>query len=173
MRLFTLAAVLCLLDVTAADAQAPDPARAAQALAAIWRPIAARDIPSDSAVEQACAGAIEEIATVEASLPETLDATSLARVRTPLGLVIVPLAPQAGALASAFFFPPPNLPWFTSGLGAIQVRDEGQGQLIVLDAAGAAHNLQVGRIGARPVLRVTPQGGEVHNFVACAPTPLP
>ncbi len=169
MRRFLLSMTLGLLAASAASAQTPDLARAAHALAANWRPIAPRHLGSPPAVENACVGAVEEIAVLEASLPEVIDAAGLARVRAPTGLLVVPAEPAG----SAFFFAPPGLPWLTSGLGVISVRDEAQGQLSLRDAAGASVNLQVGRVGGRPVLRVTPPEGAVLTFIGCAPTSRP
>jgi hypothetical protein len=169
MRRFLLSLAFGLFAAAGAGAQTPDLARAAEALAANWRPIAPRDLGSTAAVENACAGAVEEIAAVEASLPEFLDTAGLARVRAQAGLLVVPADPPG----SAFFFAPPSLPWLSSGLGVISVRDEAQGRLSLRDAAGASINLQLGRVGARAVLRVTPPEGGVLIFVGCAPTLRP
>ena len=169
MRRYLLSLAIALLAAAPASAQPPDLARAVQALAANWRPIAPADLGSASAVENSCAGAVEEIATVEASLPEVLDAVGLALVRAQAGLLVVPADPPG----SAFFFAPPSLPWLTSGLGLISVRDEAQGQLSLRDAAGVSVNLQVGRVGGRAVLRVSTPEGALLTFVGCAPTLRP
>lgn len=150
----------------AAYAQTPDLARATQALAANWRPIAASDLGSAAALQSACAGAVEEIAAVDAMLPTQIDATGLARVRALRGLVVVP----SGEPGSAFFFAPRELVWFSSGLGSITVLDEAQGRLALRDASGAAIRLQLGRVGGRSVLRVQPPQGAIITMLGCAPT---
>ncbi len=165
MRTALLAAFAWAL-AGAASAQTPDLARATQALAANWRPIGAQDLGSDEALQRACAGAVEEIAAVEAMLPAQIDAAGLARVRALRGLVVVASDQPGGA----FFFAPQALGWFTSGLGSITVLDEAQGRLTLHDAGGAAIGLQVGRVIGRPVLRLQPPRGALLTLVGCAPT---
>lgn len=159
----------CLAPPAFAQGQAPppDPERAIRALAAVWRPIAAAELASPGAAEAACAGAIEEIAALEAMLPAELTPENLARVRALHGLVVIPAGDEPG---TAFFFPPPGLPWFASGLGVIVVRDEAQGRLDLRDASGANIGLQLGHAGGRPVLRAWPAEGTISVFVGCAPT---
>ena len=83
--LLALAVLLLPLPAAAQSATAPDVARAARALSAMWRPMTGA-----TSVEQACSGAIEEIEAVEAALPPVVTQSSLARVRALRGLLIVP-----------------------------------------------------------------------------------
>lgn len=165
-RTILLAALTWALAATGASPQTPDLARATEALAANWRPIGAQDLSSNEALRSACAGAVEEIAAVEAMLPAQIDAAGLARVRALRGLVVV----ASGEPGGAFFFAPQALAWLTSGMGAITVLDEAQGRLSLRDAAGAVIGLQIGRVGGRPVLRVQPPQGVLLTLVGCAPT---
>lgn len=149
----------------AAETPAPGVARAVEALGANWRPIAPTQLNSASAVEAACRGAAQEIAAVEAATPPVITADSLSRVRAISGFVIVP-SEQGDA---AFFFPNRDMAWFASGLGVVSVISEAQGQLAVRDAEGHVIAMQIGRVGQRPVLRVTPPTGVLLTFVGCAP----
>ncbi len=103
---------------------------------------------------------------MEAMLPTQIDAAGLARVRSLRGLVVV----ASGEADSAFFFPPRELSWLTSGMGTITVLNESEGRLALRDAGGAAISLQIGRVGGRPVLRVQPPHGALLTMVGCAPT---
>lgn len=165
-RTILFAALAWALAASSVSSQAPDLARAVQALAANWRPIEAQELGSNEALRSACAGAVEEIAAVESMLPAQIDAAGLARVRALRGLVVV----ASGEAGSAFFFAPRELAWFTSGLGSIAVLDEAQGRLALRDAGGAAIGLQLGRVGGRPVLRVQPPQGAILTMIGCAPT---
>jgi hypothetical protein len=157
-----LIVLLCLLPLpAAAQTQTPDIARATRALSAMWRPITGA-----ASVEQACAGALQEIEAIEAALPPIVTQASLARVRTLHGLLIVPTEdPQV-----AYFFPDASMPWFTSGMGAIAVINEAEGFIGVRDAGGLDIALQLGRGDERPLLRIRNPEGQVLNFVGCAPT---
>lgn len=162
--LLALACFLCAPAAAAQDVASPELTRAARALAAIWRPAPA-DL-TGAAVETACAGAVEEMAAVEAALPPVLTAESLARVRGLRGLLVVPLEDAPG---QAYFFPPPDLSWFASGLGAYSVLDEAEGFLAIRDAAGRDIAVQLGRAGRQAVLRVRQPEGPLLSFVGCAP----
>jgi hypothetical protein len=157
-----LFALTCLLSLpAAAQTQAPDVGRATRALSAMWRPIAGA-----TTVEQACAGALEEIEAVESALPPVVTQASLARVRTLRGLLIVPTDdPEV-----AYFFPDMSMGWFTAGMGAVAVINEAEGFLGVRDAGGRDIALQLGRGGERPLLRIRDPEGQVLNFVGCAST---
>jgi hypothetical protein len=117
-------------------------------------------------VEQACAGAIEEIEAVEAALPPVLTQQSLAGVHALRGLLVVPTDdPQV-----AYFFPDRSMSWFASGMGAIAVINETEGFIGVRDAAGRDIAVQLGRGGQHALLRIRNPQGQVLNFVGCAPT---
>lgn len=164
-----LAFTISLLCAGSAAAQAPSPelVRASRALSAIWRPIASADVGSQAAVETACAGALEEMAAVEAALPPVITPESLRPVRALRGLLVLPVEDDP---ATAYFFPSSAMASFASGLGAIAVLSEAEGLIGVRDAAGQDIALQLGRVGRRPVLRVRPPGADVQTFVGCAPT---
>jgi len=157
-----LAVLVCLLPLPAA-AQTPGPeiTRAARALSAMWRPI-----EGAATVEQACAGALEEIEAVEAALPPVVTQQSLARVRALRGLLIVPTEDHQ----VAYFFPDASMSWFTSGMGAIAVINEAEGFIGVRDAGGRDIAFQLGRGGEHALLRIRNPGGQILNFVGCAPT---
>jgi hypothetical protein len=106
------------------------------------------------------------MAAVEAALPPVLTAESLARVRSLRGLLIVPTGDAPG---EAFFFPPPDLAWFASGMGRISVISEAEGFIAVRDAGGRDIALQLGRAGRTAMLRLRPPEGEPVAFVGCAP----
>jgi hypothetical protein len=157
-------ALACLIVPPAAAQTAPDVARASRALAANWRPVPGP--LTEASMRDACAGAVEEIAAVEAALPPVLTPQSMARVRALHGLLIIPTGDDP---AWAFFIPPQELSWFTSGMGAIAVLDEAQGLIGVRDAGGRDIALQLGRAGQRAVLRIRPPQGAPITFVGCAP----
>lgn len=159
-------ALLSLLTAASALAQTPEPGRAAQALGANWRPIDPAGLGSPEALQSACAGAIEEIAAVEAMLPATLDAPSLARVRSRHGLVIV-ASDRADAV---YLFAPAAMRWLGSGLATLAVLDEAQGRLALRDAGGTSFSVQIGRVGGRAVLRAQPPDGGSITLAGCAPT---
>lgn len=154
----------CLLAAPAAAQDNAQVARAAHALAANWRPVAGA--LTEASIRTACTGALEEIAAVDAAMPPVLNAQSLARVRSLHGLLIIPAGEDP---AVAYFIPPADLTWFTSGLGAIAVLDEAQGLIGVRDAGGHDIALQLGRAGQRAVLRIRPPQGTLLTFVGCAP----
>lgn len=163
MRTLLFALALCFAAPAAAQT-APDIGRAARALAANWRPVSG--VLSEAAIREACTGAVEEIAAVEAALPPELTPQSTARVRAPRGLLIIPTGDDP---AWAFFIPPQELTWFTSGMGAIAVLDEGQGLIGVRDAGGRDIAFQLGRAGQHPILRIRPPVGASLTFAGCAP----
>lgn len=157
-----LALLICALPLpAAAQPAAPETARAARALAAMWRPLDGAET-----LEAACAGAAEEMEAIEAALPPVLTPESLVRVRALRGLLVVP----GDDPRLAYFFPDTRMPWFTSGLGAIGVVSEEEGFLGVRDAGGRDIAVQLGRADRRAVLRIRGPDGQVLNFVACAPT---
>lgn len=160
-----LIALACLVVATPAAAQgSSDVGRASQALSAIWRPLDGS--LTEASIRDACAGAVEEIAAVEAAMPPVLTPASMARLRALHGLLIIPTGDDP---AWAFFIPPAELPWFTSGLGAIAVLDEAQGLIGVRDAGGRDIAFQLGRAGQHAVLRIRPPEGELLTYVGCAP----
>jgi hypothetical protein len=163
--LFALACLACAWPAVAQTPSAtPELARASRALAANWRPFLGEATPE--AVESACSGAVEEIAAVEAALPPVLSPESLARVRGLRGLLIVPTGDTP---AEAYFFPPPGLSWFASGLGGISVVSEAEGFIVVRDAAGRDIAFQLGRAGRQALLRIRDPEGAILSFVGCAP----
>jgi hypothetical protein len=167
MRLLfvVLMGLACVPAAAAQDAAgSPELARATRALAAIWRPVSGG--LTGPAIDAACAGALEEMAAVEAALPPVLTPESLSRVRALRGLLIVP---AEGAAGQAYFFPPRDLLWLSSGLGAISVVNETEGYLALRDAAGRDFAVQLGRAGRTAVLRIRPPEGEILSFVGCAP----
>jgi hypothetical protein len=154
-------ALLALPLPAAAQTAAPDVGRATRALSAMWRPMAGAQ-----SVEQACAGALEEMDAVESALPPVLTQQSLSRVRALRGLLIIPTDdPEV-----AYFFPDASMPWFNSGMGAIAVLDEAEGFIGVRDAGGRDIALQLGQGGHHALLRVRDPEGHIVNFVGCAPT---
>ena len=160
--LFALAVALA---APAAAQQNGDVATASQRLAAIWRPV--NGALTEASMRDACAGAVEELAAVEASMPPVLTPESMARVRSLHGLLIIPSSDDP---AWMFFIPPRDLDWFTSGMGAIAPIDDPQSGLIgVRDAGGRDIALQLGRAGQRGVLRVRAPEGSLLTFVGCAP----
>jgi len=166
MRTLILAlfAVACLIAAPAAAQDNAQVARASHALAANWRPITGA--LTEASIRTACAGAVEEIAAVDAAMPPVLNADSMRRVRSLHGLLIIPAGDDP---AVAYFIAPAELAWVTSGLGAIAVLDEAQGLIGVRDAGGRNVALQLGRAGQRAVLRIRPPEGELLTFVGCAP----
>jgi hypothetical protein len=161
--LIALAAVLFAAPA-AAQTDNAQIARASHALSAIWRPVTGP--LTEGSIRAACEGAVEEIAAVEAALPNVLTPQSTARVRAPRGLLIIP---SGGDPSLAFFIAPAELSWFTSGLGAIAVLDEAQGLIGVREAGGRDIGFQLGRAGQRAVLRIRPPEGALLTFVGCAP----
>jgi len=165
MRQLVLA-LACLFATPAAAQDAAQVQRASEALSAIWRPVTGP--VSNASIQTACSGAVEEMAAIEAGLPPVLNPESLARVRGLRGLLIVPTGDDP---AWAYFFPPPDLTWFQSGIGAIAVLDETQGLIGLRDAAGHDIAVQIGRAGDRAILRIRPPaGGALLTFVGCAPS---
>jgi hypothetical protein len=155
---------LCLLLAPApALAQEEALAEATTALSANWRPVTAL---TNAAFQSACTGADEEIAAVDAGLPETLSAETLASVRSQQGVLI---APADGEPGEVFLFAPPSMQWLTSGLARVSVIDASEGFLAIEDAAGTSIALQRGSAGNRPILRIRGPGNEVVNLVGCAP----
>ena len=161
---FLLIALACLIAAPAAAQTPADVARASGALSAVWRPVTGN--LTEASIRDACAGAVEEIAAVEAAMPRTLTPESMARVRALHGLLVIPSGDDP---AWAFFIPPRELDWFTSGMGAIAVLDEAQGLIGVRDAGGRDIALQLGRAGQRAVLRIRPPEGALLTYVGCAP----
>ena len=164
MRLVLFALACLVAAPAAAQTNNAQIARASHALAANWRPVTGA--LTEASVRTACAGAVEEIASVDAALPRVLNADTMARVRAPHGLLIIPTGDDP---TYAFFIPPAAMSWFTSGLGAIAVLNEAQGRMSVRDAGGRTIALQLGRAGGHAVLLVSPPQGTLMTFVGCAP----
>ncbi len=104
----------------------------------------------------------------QAALPPVLTHASLSRVRALRGFLIVPADDAPGG---AYFFPSLDLPWFTSGLGAVAVLSESEGFLGVRDASGQDFPLQLGRANGRPILRIQGPDQQIRDFIGCAPVP--
>lgn len=165
-----LAFAAAMLAASAAAAQtSPELQRASQAVAAIWRPFDPAAV-SPETFDAQCQGWSEEMAAVEAAIPEELTSVALAQVRASRGLIIVPAADDPAAV---FVFPAADMTWFASGLGRISVLEEAQGYVGLQDALGQSYTLQLGRQARRPVMRLRQPGGEVISFVGCAPTLTP
>jgi len=163
LLLFAFVALTALPVAAQTPASSPELVRASEALSAIWRPLTTT---GEGAVETACQGAVQEMAAVEAALPPVLTPESLARVRALRGFLVVP----SDTAGEAYFFPGSNLPWITSGLGAITVISETEGFIGLQDAAGLRIPLQLGRRGEIAILRIRAPDGAILNFVGCAPT---
>ena len=161
-------AFACLLALPAAAQTNAQARRAVDAMSAMWRPVAAQEMTSPPALQTACAGALEEMAAIEAAMPPVISAESLSNVRALRGLLIVP--GQAQGPPTAFFFPSAELPWFASGLGAVTVLSDADALIGVRDAAGGDISLQLGQAGGRPILRVRSPDGPILAFVGCAST---
>ncbi|MEZ5995916.1 MAG: hypothetical protein R3C25_09175 [Hyphomonadaceae bacterium] len=159
---------LALLFTLPAAAQTPAPTpeilRAEIALGALWRPVEA-PLTAQS-IRQACTGAEEEIAALDAAVPLELDVESAARVRGLRGLHIIPLG---GAPGAAYFFPPLGMDWFTSGLGSFSVISESDGFIGVRDANGREIALQLGRAGAHAMMRLRAPDGQILSLASCQP----
>jgi hypothetical protein len=164
---FAIACLFALPFAPGAAAQtAPEVVRANRALSAIWRPLSGP--ATVASLQAACAGAVEEMEAVEASLPPVLTAASLSRVRALHGLLIVPTGDDP---ASAYFFPSAMTPWFASGVGAISVINETEGFLAVRDAQGHDIAVQLGNAGGRPMMRLrAPGSNAIVTYVGCAAT---
>jgi hypothetical protein len=168
MKLTSIALALGLLSSSQAIGQTASEAdRATAALAANWRAIALGEMGSPTAISAACEGAIDEIAELDARLPETLTPLALAQVHPPRGLIFVRAATPDGVFA----FVPANIHNFTSGLAQVTASNQVDGRIVLRDAAGAAVALQIGRVASRPVLRMPQPQGEELTLVGCAPTP--
>ena len=167
MRALVLAILVCFAAPSAlaqTQAATAELTRAANALGAIWRPIA-RPFTGEG-VRAACAGAAEEMSALDAAMPNELTAESAARVRGLRGFHIIPLARTPGA---AYYFPPLGMNWFSSGLGSFSVISEADGFIGLRDATGLDVAVQVGRAGAHPILMLRPPSGEPVAFVGCQP----
>lgn len=164
--LFLLACLMAAPALAQTPATTPEVSRASAALAAIWRPVLGPTTPA--ALTTACRGAREEMEAVESALPAVLTPDSLARVRSFRSLIIVPTAENP---AVAFFFPSPDLTWFTSGLGSIAVLNETEGFIAVRDAQDHDIAFQLGHAGEHAMLRVrTPGTTTFQTFVGCTAT---
>lgn len=160
-----LAFALACLFATSAGAQTnAEIERAASALSAIWRPV--EGAVTATTINAACAGAVEEIAAIEAALPPVLTPDSLQRVRGLRGMLIVPAGDVAGWL---YVFPPSSLNWITPGMGRVTVVSEADGFLAIQDGAGQSVSVQLGRAGQWPMMRIRQTEGATLNYVGCAP----
>lgn len=152
----------------AAAQTSDDAARAARLLAASWRPFALTNAGDpQAAFLAACEGAIEEMAALDAALPDDLDPQALAEVRASRGLVIVPAGDNP---ALAYLFAGADLPGIASGMAGVRVIDAALGRVDLIDAAGAAIPIQLGAAGQRPMLRVLTPDQPPQSFVRCAST---
>ena len=167
VRFPTLALTLSLLAAPAA-AQTPDDdiGRASRLLAANWRPVSStpgRD--PQAAFAAACENAVEEMASLDAQIPEDLNAAALAALRPARGLIFVPAADNP---AAGFVFASVALPHIASGLAVLRVADAASGRVDLTDAAGATIELQLGVVGGKPVMRVPGAAGAPALYVGCA-----
>lgn len=167
MRLSVIALSL-LLMVAPALAQTSDDelARASGLLAANWRPVApAPGGDAEAIFAAACEGAVEEMAALDAQIPEDLNAAALAALRPPRGLVFVPAADNP---AAGFVFANDALPHIASGLALLRLVDAARGRVDLIDAVGATIELQLGVAGGKPVMRVPDAAGAPSLYVGCA-----
>lgn len=163
-----LIAALCLALALPAAAQtpaaSPELSRATNAIGAMWRPV--EGAVTAGSIRAACTGAEQEMRALDAAMPEELTVASAARVRGLRGLHVIPIAGTPGA---AYFFPPLNMTWFTSGLGGFSVLSEAEGFIAVRDASGQELAFQVGRAGSYPMLRIRRPSGEIVTLAGCQP----
>jgi hypothetical protein len=161
---FLAFALVCLFATSAGAQTNAEVERAATALSAIWRPVEGAVTPTT--INAACAGAVEEIAAIEAALPAVLTPESLQRVRGLRGMLIVPAGDVTGWL---YVFPPLGVNWITPGMGRVTVVSEADGFLALQDGAGQSISLQLGRAGQWPMMRIRQPEGATLNYVGCAP----
>lgn len=138
--------------------------RASHMLAANWRPIVA-GANAEAALANSCEGALEEMAALDAALPEELNADGLNTIRAQRGLIIVPTTENPAAV---YVFPNPNLASITSGLAAVRVVDAAAGRISLIDAAGATTQFQLGVSGGQPMMRILLEGADPVTYVGCA-----
>lgn len=163
-----LAALACAAPAKAEDtANAAEIARASQTLAAIWRPITAT---SQAALAAACAGATDDLAALDAAMPQELNNRTLAAVHVAHGLVFVPTSENP---ADTFVFADSSLPWVASGIAVIKSADEDTGEVTLEDAAGTGVHLQLGHVAGQVLMRLNTPGGQSETFAGCAPTVEP
>lgn len=162
-----LIALLCLVAWPSAaqtPAATPELNRATNAIGAMWRPI---DGPlTGESIRTACSGAEEEMRALDAAMPAELNDESAARVRGLRGLHVIPIAHTPGA---AYFFPPLDMTWFSSGLGGFSVINEAEGFIGVRDARDQELAFQIGRAGGHPMLRIRRPTGEIVTLAGCQP----
>jgi hypothetical protein len=171
MRLLLPSLALTLALATPALAQddtAPNAAtqiaHASRSLAAIWRPITTT---TQSALATACSGASDDLAALDASLPQDLNNRTLAAVHVAHGLVFVPTSENP---ADTFVFADTSMAWLASGVGVITSADEDTGEVVLQDAAGASIHLQLGHVAGQLLMRLTTPGGQDLTFAGCAST---
>lgn len=164
---------LALASVLPAAAQTPAEttaaARVSRLLGAIWRPLPETAAgPSQAMFETACEGALEEMAELDARLPEHLTREALAPVRAPRGLIIIPTEEDP---ARIYVFPNQELSQIASGLGLFRLDPAGAGRVVLRDAAGQEALLQLGAAGGQALMRLRAPGqSEARLFVGCAAT---
>lgn len=142
-------------------------ALAAHELAAIWRPLPPGRMTL-ATLTAACEGALEEMAALEAHLPDPMTVDALAAIRPEHGLVVVPTNENPTIV---YLFPNNDLRGIASGLATFRLDPAGEGRLIIRDAADHDSNLQVGHAGGHALLRIDPRGsGDVQTYVGCAST---
>lgn len=168
MRALLFAALLAAATPALAQQQPAAPQtdleRASHMLAANWRPIVA-GASAEAALANSCEGALEEMATLDAALPEDLNAAGLNALRAERGLIIVPTTDNPAAV---YVFPNPQLAQITSGLAAVRVVDAAAGRVSLIDAAGATTQFQLGVSGGQPMMRILRDGADPLTYVGCA-----
>jgi hypothetical protein len=161
-------ALACSAPALAQDDAAPSAAvqiaHASRTLAAIWRPITTT---TQSALAAACNGASDDLAALDAALPEDLNNRTLAAVHVAHGLVFVPTTENP---ADTFIFADSSMAWLASGVGVITGADEDTGEITLQDAAGVTVQLQLGHVAGQVLLRLTTPGGQDITFAGCAST---
>lgn len=167
MRRLLFLAALGLALPAAAQTSGPDLATATRNLSAIWRPLPPDAAgPPDQIFATACAGALDELEGLFASLPEDAEPGADTTVRTTRALVLVPAA-DAGAV---FVFPSIDMTRIAPGLGRFTVVNPAQARVDIADATGARIPVQIGQAGGRSLLRILWPGQPPQTFVGCAST---
>lgn len=161
------AALFCAAPALAQTSTAAQIARASHTLAAIWRPITTT---TQAALTTACAGASDDLAALDASLPQELNNRTLAAVHVAHGLVFVPTTENP---ANIFVFADTTMSWLASGVGVITAADEDTGEVTLEDAGGATVHLQLGHVAGQVLMRMTTPGGQNITFAGCASTLAP
>jgi hypothetical protein len=146
-------------------AVSPEIAGASHALAAIWRPLTGP--ATEAGLTAACTGAVEDMRTMDAAIPEQPTALTLGAIHPAHGIVFVPDAENPAAM---FIFPSADMNWLTSGEGAIGTANEATGDVSLRDAGGHTMLLTLGHAAGHSMLRLNVPNGSPVTYVGCAAT---